>query len=117
MRRIVVPAKAGTMIFWLPQPSFDQRAAALLLRTEGFFGRDGGEDVVVVPRSLGLGRLLYLDEISVVDLAAVGADAALAEERVLRRHLLHLGDHLGGVVALQRLDCLDPRRLSRRGKE
>ena len=41
-----------------------------------------------------------------MDLAAVLADATLAEQRIVGRHLLHLGDHLRRVVALQRLDGL-----------
>src|SRR2546425_11033055 len=53
-----------------------------------------------------LGWLLHLDEVRRMDLAAVDADGPLAEERVVRRQLLHLGDDLGAFVALERLDGL-----------
>src|SRR5688572_26881798 len=74
-------------------------AVALVDGAEGLLGRDRRARLVVVPRAFGLGRLLHLEEIGGVDLAAVGADAALAEQRIVRRHLLHLRDDLGAVVA------------------
>ena len=44
----------------------------------------------------------------VVNLAAVGADRALAEQRVVGRHFLHLGDDgLAVGLALQRVDRLE----------
>src|SRR5687768_1985279 len=82
-------------------------ATAVFFRPKGLVGRDGGADLVVVPRVLGLGRLLHLDEVRVVQLASVGADAPLAEERVVGRRVFHLGDHLGAVVALQGLHRLE----------
>src|SRR5258707_13087959 len=60
----------------------DQRAVAFLERTEGLRRRDGRFDVVEVARILGVGRLLHFEQIGVVDLAAVGADLALAEQRI-----------------------------------
>src|SRR6266851_9549182 len=62
---------------------FHERAVALVDGPEGLLGRDGRADLVVVPRVLRLGRLLDLDQIRGVDLAPVGADRALAEERVV----------------------------------
>ena len=41
-----------------------------------------------------------------MQLAAVGTDRALAEQRVIGRQLLHLGNDLGAVVGLRRLDRL-----------
>src|SRR5262245_33618544 len=57
-----------------------QRAAAFGQRAEGFVRRNGGAELVVVPRSLRLRRLLDLEQIHRVDLAAVGAHRALAEQ-------------------------------------
>src|ERR1700724_3529645 len=54
----------------------DQRAAALVERTEGFVAGDGGDQLVEVPFVLGLGRLLHLEQIHVVDHATVDADLA-----------------------------------------
>src|SRR5438132_6930792 len=71
-----------------------QRALALVERPERLLGRDGGAHLVVIPRALGLRGLLHLEEIHRMDLAAVGADGALAEEGVVGRHLLHLRDDL-----------------------
>src|SRR5690348_11699463 len=69
---------------------FHQRAAALFLRPERLVGRDGGAQLVVVVRVLRLRRLLHLEEVRGVDLAAVLADLALAEEWIVGRQLLHL---------------------------
>src|SRR5215472_13806067 len=59
-----------------------QRAAALGQRPEGFVGRDGGAQLVIIPRRLGFRRLLHFEQIHRVDLAAIGADHSLAEELV-----------------------------------
>src|SRR5688572_12051210 len=84
----------------------DERAASLGQRTERLLRGDRRADLVVVPRTLRLRRLLHLDEISRVDLASVGADRALAEQRVVGRLRFHVRDDLRAVVALQRLDRL-----------
>ena len=60
-----------------------QRAVALVERAEGLLGRDRRADLVVVPRRLRLGRLLDLEQVGGVDLAAVGADRPLAEQRIV----------------------------------
>src|SRR5499427_2728288 len=56
-----------------------ERAAAFRQRPERLIGRDGGADLEVVPPALRFRRLLHLDQIHRVDLAAVGAHRALAE--------------------------------------
>src|SRR6266487_4376013 len=56
-----------------------QRAAAFLERTERLRRRNGGTQIVQIPRTLRLFRLLHLEQIHVVDLAAVGPHRALAE--------------------------------------
>src|ERR1051325_7231667 len=58
-----------------------QRAVAVLERTERFIRRNGRAQVIEVARILRLGWLLHLEQIGRVDLAAVGADGALAEQR------------------------------------
>src|SRR5690349_22329987 len=78
----------------VPVTSFHEGASTLAQGPERLVRGNRGAQLVVVVRALGLGRLLHLEEISVVDLAAVGADRALAEERVVRGQLLHLLDHL-----------------------
>src|SRR5512134_3630006 len=70
----------------------DQRAVALVDRPEGLGGGNGRPELVVIPRPLRLGRLLHLVEEHVVDLPAVRADGALAEQRVVGRRLLHARD-------------------------
>src|SRR6059036_2561741 len=91
------PASAAPRLF------LDELAPSLVEWPERLLGRDGRLDLVVVPRVLRLGRLLHLDEVRRMDLAAVDADRPLAEERVVGRQLLHLG----ALVALERLDGLE----------
>src|SRR5580704_16674944 len=58
----------------------DQRAAALVERTESFVAGDGCEQLVEIPLALRLLGLLDLEQIHVVDHAAVDPDlAALGE--------------------------------------
>ena len=52
------------------------------------------------PTVLRLLRLLHLEQIGRDDAAAVGAQRALAEQRIVGRHLLHLGDDLGAVMRI-----------------
>src|SRR3954449_3605959 len=69
-----------------------QRAAALVQRTEGLVARHGGEQLVKVPLTLGLRRLLHLEQVHVMHHAAVDADLAVLGEEVVDRggaHLLH----------------------------
>src|SRR5207249_7257816 len=110
-----MPSRAS----WSPPPSrppapgpaatrllLHELTAPLIQRPERLLSGDSCADLVVVPRVLGLGGLLHLDEIRRMNLAAVDTNRPLAEERVVRRHLFHLGDDLGAVVALERLDGL-----------
>src|SRR5271166_3975267 len=59
-----------------------QRASALVQRPERLVDGDGRQELVVVPRPLRLFGLLHLEQIHVMGLAAIGADLALAEERI-----------------------------------
>src|SRR5262249_60596224 len=77
-----------------------ERTVALVQRPEGLLRRNGRAQLVVVPRALGLCGLLDLEEIGGMDLAAVGPDGPLAEQRVVGRGRLHLLDDLGPVVRL-----------------
>src|SRR5260370_41797638 len=84
-----------------------QRAAAVLERTEGFGGRNGRPNLVIVPRIFGLFPLLRLEQIHVVDLSAFGADRALADQLVVGRHLFHLVIRgLPGLILFPRPDRL-----------
>src|ERR1700759_2478883 len=69
-----------------------QRTGALVQRRKGFAGGNGGDELVIVPRTFGFRRLLDFEKIGRMDLAAVRLDAAFAEQRVVGRHFLHLGD-------------------------
>src|SRR3989440_9171183 len=80
-----------------------QRALAVLQGTECFGRRDGGADMIEVARILRLFRLLHLEQIGIVDLAAIGADGALAEQRIVGRHGLHLGSHRLAVRAVSQV--------------
>src|SRR5262249_38087931 len=84
----------------------NELASALIERPESLLRGDRCADLVVVPWVLRLRRLLDLNEIRGMDLAAVDANRPLAEERIVGRHLLHLGDDLGALVALERLHGL-----------
>src|SRR6266571_2361115 len=78
--------------------SFHERALAILQRAEGLIRGDRRADLVIVPGTFRLGGLFRLEQICRMDLAAVGANHALAEQRIIGRHLLHLGDDLGAVI-------------------
>src|SRR5262249_10610808 len=80
--------------------SLYERTIAILQRPERLIGGNRRAGLVQIPFALRFGRLLHLEEIRRMDLAAVGAHRSLAEERIVGRHLLHLGDDLGAVVAL-----------------
>src|SRR5580765_1688361 len=67
-----------------------QGAIPLIDRPERLGGGNGRAQLVVVPRRLGLRRLLHLEEVHVVDLAPVRPDRPLPEQRVVGRRLLHL---------------------------
>src|SRR5262245_20604857 len=73
--------------------SLDQRAFTLIRGPEGLGGGYGGASLIVVPGPLTFLRFLDLEEIHVVDLAAVFPDRALAKQLVLGRHRLHLRDY------------------------
>src|SRR3979490_85968 len=93
-----------------------QRTSAFRKRSESLLSRGGSDQLVVIPRPFGFGRLLDLEQISGVNLAAVRADRAPAEQRIVRRHRLHLVDHLDAIVRiaahrLQRLEVVDQARI------
>src|SRR6516225_9302605 len=76
--------------------------------TEGFVGRDGGAEFVIIPRRLRFCRLLDFEQIHRMDFSAIGPDDSLAEELVVSRHLLHFRDNRFAIgVALERLDRLE----------
>src|SRR5262245_66398524 len=89
--------RGGAWVRWfaLPAPASaaDRRTAALTEGPERLRGRDRRAQLVVVPGVLRLVGPLHLEQIHVVNLAAVGTNAALAEQCVVRRHVLHLGNH------------------------
>src|SRR3989442_5579807 len=94
----LAPAQRGLLL--------DELAPTLIERTKSLLGRNGRADLVVIPRVLRLGRLLHLDQVRRVDLAAVDTNRPLPEERSVGRQLLYLRDDPGALVTLQRLDGL-----------
>src|SRR5262249_6753506 len=79
---------------WRPLASFDcsgcpsagdQRTVALTKWTECFCGGDGGAYLVIIPRVLGFFGPLHLEQVHVVNFAAVETDAAGAEQRIVGR--------------------------------
>src|SRR5580704_15690269 len=89
----------------------DHWTIAVFQRPERLFRRNGGAQDVIVTRIFGILRLLHLEHVSRVNRAAVGADAALTEQRIVGRHFLHLSDHglaVGG--AFERSDGLQVMR-------
>src|SRR5665213_668089 len=91
MPRHWIPASAGMTHLW-PNASLDERTASFAHRTERLVGGNRREHLVVVPRRLRFRRLLHLDQVCRMQRASVDADRALAEQRVVGRHLLHLVD-------------------------
>src|SRR5262245_30527508 len=86
----------------------DQWTPALIQRSERLRGRNRGAQLVVVPRIFRFLRLLYLEEVHVVDLAPVGTDDAGTEQRIVGRHLLHLcNDRLAVDGAVERFCRLE----------
>src|SRR5215472_5005152 len=82
--------------------AMDHRALAILHWSERLVGRDGGKQLIIITWILRFFRLLHLEEIGRMNLATVGTNVAFAEERIVSRHLLHLGDHRPAVcVAFQ----------------
>src|SRR5258707_15289124 len=65
-----------------------QRTSAFRKRSEGLLSRGGSDQLVVIPRPFGFGRLLDLEQIGRVNLAAGRADRARAEQRIVGRHRL-----------------------------
>src|SRR6201996_3497672 len=84
-----------------------QRAVALVERAEGFVAGHGGEQLVEVPFALGFLGLLDLEQIHVVNHAAVDADLAVLGEDVVDRHGPHLRHHLLRVVGANGVDRLE----------
>src|SRR5664280_202257 len=84
-----------------------QRAVAFVERSEGLVRRNGSAGLIEVAGIFRLFRLLHFEQIGGMDDAAIGAHAALAEERIVGRHLLHLS-HYGLTVGrtLERNDRL-----------
>jgi hypothetical protein len=85
-----------------------ERTAALLEWTERLVSRNGGAELVVVPRIFRFSRLFHLEQEHVMELAAVGTDFSLAEQRIVCRHLLHLCDDRFAIgIAFKGLDSLE----------
>ena len=85
---------------------FDERAAAVLHRTESLRRRGRRDGLVIVPRTFRLVRRLDAEQVGIVDLAAVGADFTLTEERIVGRHFLHLGDDVLRALVANGFDSL-----------
>src|SRR5579862_814454 len=91
--------------------SADQRTITVLQRAERFVRRNRGALSVIVTRIFGLFGLLHFEEIGGMNLAAIGADRALAEQRVVRWHLLHFSnDDLAVFGAFEFGDCFQVMR-------
>ena len=68
----------------------DEGAAAVFEGAEGNLGRNGGEELVIVPRAGGFGWCLHLEQVHVVDVPAIGAQLAFTEDRWFQHKLLGL---------------------------
>src|SRR4051812_31289358 len=99
-RGVAAPAASTSRPFndmCAPSPSLlclHEIAATLVQRPEGFLGRRGLQQLVVVPRRLALGRGLHLEQVGRAELAAVLADAARAEGVVVAGDRLHAVDDI-----------------------
>src|SRR3954454_1994227 len=81
-----------------------QRAFALVHRAERLAAGDRADQLVIIPRSFRFRGGLDLVQIHVMDVAAVGADRALAEDRIVERLALQYRHDLVGVVRAGLLD-------------
>src|ERR1700676_5274433 len=79
-----------------------QGALAFGERRERLVARNRADQLVEVPGGLGFRRLLDLEQIGRMDGAAVGLNLALAEQRIVGRHRLHLFHHLVPLCGLPR---------------
>src|SRR5690606_6469268 len=88
--------------------SLPERAAAFRLGGEDLFTLQRGDDLVVVPRLLGLGRRLDLHQVHVMHEPAVGANGTLGVEVVDGRGLELFHDLVGiqGARCLHRLEVV-----------
>src|SRR5262245_63206660 len=68
----------------------DEQTPTILQRAECLGGRNSSAQVVEVARIFRLGQVLHLEQIGVMELAAIETDRALPEDGVFGRHLLHL---------------------------
>lgn len=80
---------------------FRHRAVAVGQRTERLRRRNRLHQLVEISRRLGLGGSLHLEQIHVVDVAAILADMTLAEQRILRGYFLHPGGDLLSIVRIR----------------
>src|SRR5580698_395468 len=92
-----------------PQGSVGNKwTAAVFERTECFLRWNGAAQFVDVTRIFRFLGSFHLEQISRVNLAAVSADIALAEQRILGRYFLHLADDgLSVIFGLQGGDGLE----------
>src|SRR5262245_36383727 len=79
---------------------FHQRALAGLEWLGRIVRRDGGDQLVIVPRIFRFLRLLHLEQVGRDNAPSVDPQRALAEQRIVRRDFLHLGDDLGAVMGI-----------------
>src|SRR5580693_6576572 len=63
--------------------------SGLRKRLKGFFSRNGCDELVVVPRLLGFGRLFHFEQIHVVHHAAILADAPVMSKEVVDWRRFH----------------------------
>src|SRR3954451_3215345 len=81
--------------------AFDEGATALVQRPKDLRAGDRRKQLVEIPLTLRLCRLLNLEQVHVVDLTAVSPDRALAEPRVFRRVRFHPRHHGLGIFRLR----------------
>src|SRR5208282_4087415 len=94
------------------------RTVVVLHRPERLVRRYSGAQLVIVSRIFRFFPVFHLEQIGGVDFAAIGADGALAEQRIVGRHFLHLGDHglaIGGAFERgDRFEVMRDRRVDAR---
>src|SRR5665213_2020137 len=81
-----------------PSSLRDEWAAALFQRAEGVISGYGRKPLVDVPFSFRFRRRFDLDEIHVMDHAAVFADMSILREKIVHRRFAHLCQNRRGIV-------------------
>src|ERR1700687_6096588 len=82
------PSSAVTSVKSQCRSTTNERATALLERTERLRRRNSGAKLCEISRVFGFFRIFYFEEVDIVNLASVLADLTVPEQGIIGPHLL-----------------------------